>query len=230
MKSNLQDGYTVQPQTKKELVDIIQNTCKKKGWNCDLNFIDTSKITDMSGLFSDFPSCFGGHDLENFNGDISKWNTSNVTNMFSMFDGATKFNQPLDKWNVSKVKNMDYMFSDAHSFNQPLDKWDVSNVTDMSYIFEEAKKFNQPLNNWNISKVTSMSSMFKKAISFNQPLNNWIFINFTGILGPLYMFKGAKIFDSKIPFFKDFEFHHFADKCKYLGLSHKYAEKHQHDF
>ena len=206
MKSNLQDGYTVQPQTKKELVDIIQNTCKKKGWNCDLNFIDTSKITDMSGLFSDFPSCFGGHDLENFNGDISKWNTSNVTNMFSMFDGAT------------------------NTFNQPLDKWDVSNVTDMSYIFEEAKKFNQPLNNWNISKVTSMSGMFKKAISFNQPLNNWIFINFTGILGPLYMFKGAKIFDSKIPFFKDFEFHHFADKCKYLGLSHKYAEKHQHDF
>lgn len=113
-------------------------------------------------------------------GDISKWDTSNVTNMFSMFDGATKFNQPLDKW-------------------------DVSNVTDMSYIFEEAKKF-------------------------NQPLNNWIFINFTGILGPLYMFKGAKNFDSKIPFFKDFEFHHFADKCKYLGLFHKYAEKHQHDF
>lgn len=44
MKSNLQDGCTVQPQTKEELVDIIKDTCKKKGWNCDLNFIDTSKI------------------------------------------------------------------------------------------------------------------------------------------------------------------------------------------
>ncbi len=199
------DGYTVQPQTKKELADIIKNTCKKKGWNCDLNFIDTSKITDMSLLFSDIPTCFGGYDLEKFNGDISKWDTSNVTNMFSMFDGA--------------------LF-----FNHPLNNWDVSNVTNMSFMFEEAKKFNQSLNNWNTSKVTSMTKMFCKAKSFNQPLDKWDTKNVNNSLGLSDMFKTAKNFDNKIPSLKNFEFKHFDDKCLLLGLSHKYAENHQHDF
>ena len=36
---------------------------------------------------------------ENFN----KWNVSNdVTDMTSMFNGASSFNQPLNKWDVSK--------------------------------------------------------------------------------------------------------------------------------
>ena len=251
----LQDGCTVQPQTKEELVDIIKDTCKKKGWNCDLNFIDTSKITDMSYLFSDIPTCFDGHDLEKFNGDISQWNTSNVTNMCSMFQGASsfncplnnwdvsnvtamnnmfskakEFNQPLDKWNVCKVKSMNHMFSYTLKFNQPIENWDVSNVTNMSFMFEEAKKFNQPLNNWNTSKVTFMTGMFCKAKSFNQQLDKWDTKNVNEYLGLTDMFKFAKNFDNKIPSLKNFEFKRFDDKCFLLGLPHKYAEKHQHDF
>ena len=54
---------------------------------------------------------------ENFN----KWNVSNdVTDMTSMFNGASSFNQPLNKWDVSKVTGMGDMFSGATSFNQPL--------------------------------------------------------------------------------------------------------------
>ena len=37
-------------------------------------------------------------------------------------------------------------------------------------------------------------------------------------------------FDNKIPSLKNFEFKRFDDKCFLLGLYHKYAEKHQHDF
>jgi len=33
-------------------------------------------------------------------GDISNWDTSRVTNMGDMFDGAFSFNQPLNQWNV----------------------------------------------------------------------------------------------------------------------------------
>ena len=201
----LQDGCTVQPQTKEELVDIIKDTCKKKGWNCDLNFIDTSKITDMSCLFSDISSFWSGYGLEKYNGDISKWNTFNVTNMRSMFDGA-------------------------HFFNHPLNNWDVSNVTNMSYMFREAEKFNQPLNNWNTSKVTSMTGMFCKATSFNQPLDKWDTKRVNKYLDLTDMFKFAKNFDNKIPSLKNFEFKRFDDKCFLLGLPHKYAEKHQHDF
>lgn len=83
---------TVQPETKDELKDIIEKTIKKEGNKCDLNFIDTSKIKDMSRLF------YGSK----FNGDISKWNISNVRNMEGMF----KFS-PLEghepKWYFNKM-------------------------------------------------------------------------------------------------------------------------------
>lgn len=41
----------VQPQSKQQLKNIIYETIKEQGPNCDLNFIDVSKITDMSFLF-----------------------------------------------------------------------------------------------------------------------------------------------------------------------------------
>ena len=67
---------TVQPKTKDELKKIIEDTIKEQGFNCDLNFIDTSLIKDMSSLFSE----------SNFNGDISKWDVSNVKNTSVVFD------------------------------------------------------------------------------------------------------------------------------------------------
>ena len=53
-------------------------------------------------------------------GEISTWDTSKVTNMEFMFDGASSFNQPLNNWNVSNVEDMEGMFQNAISFNQPL--------------------------------------------------------------------------------------------------------------
>ena len=44
-----------------------------------------------------------------FNGDISKWNVSNVTNMNAMFNDSI-FNQDISNWNVSNVKNMKICF------------------------------------------------------------------------------------------------------------------------
>ena len=75
---------TVQPKTKDELKKIIEDTIKEQGFNCDLNFIDTSLIKDMSALFSE----------SNFNGDISKWDVSNVKDMKGMFMGCPLENKP----------------------------------------------------------------------------------------------------------------------------------------
>jgi surface protein len=132
--------YRYFPKTKEELVEIIKVEVKKNGWNCDLNHIDTSKITDMSYLFSKDSAGYGlgdlpGYNLEKFNGDISRWNVSNVTNMSHMFYGANSFNQPIGDWDVSNVTNMDYMFFDADSFNHPIGNWNVSNVINMHNMF-----------------------------------------------------------------------------------------------
>ena len=63
--------YSCQPTSKEELASIIDLRITKEGPNCDLNDIDTSLITDMGYLFADLK----------FNGNISEWNVSNVTNM-----------------------------------------------------------------------------------------------------------------------------------------------------
>jgi surface protein len=81
--------YRFFPKTKEELVEIIKAEVEERGWNCSLNHIDVSKITDMSYLFS---GTLSAYKLEKFNGDISKWDVSNVTNMDCMFWGARAFN------------------------------------------------------------------------------------------------------------------------------------------
>lgn len=95
------------PETKEELERIIEKELKRQGTDVDLNFIDTSKITDMSYLFINL----GHRNLK-----IDKWNTSNVTNMRCMFYCAFNFNSDLSKWKLSNVKNMHYMFHGASQF------------------------------------------------------------------------------------------------------------------
>ena len=112
-----------------------------------------------------------------FNNDISGWDTSSITNMSHMFQGASAFNQPIENWDVSSVTDMSYMFAKkddefftAHDdsspsvFNQPLNNWNVSNVTYMDHMFWRSKAFDQPLDNWNVSNVTSMNAMFTDSV------------------------------------------------------------------
>ena len=75
------------------------------GVTIDLNFLDVSKVTDMSCLFKDFDIS-----LHPENGwyckirlDISKWNVSNVIKKARMFDCKYVDFGDLSKWYMSKV-------------------------------------------------------------------------------------------------------------------------------
>jgi len=83
-----------------------------------------------------------------FDGDISRWNTSNVTDMRGMFKGAYKFNGNIGEWDTSKVTNMSEMFLSAYDFNSGISRWDTSDVRDMSRMFKDAKKFDCNLTDW----------------------------------------------------------------------------------
>jgi len=65
-----------------------------------------------------------------FNGDISSWNTSSVTNMYGMFSEATSFNQDIGGWDTSSVSDMTEMYKGATSFNQDLSGWCVQDNFD----------------------------------------------------------------------------------------------------
>jgi surface protein len=92
-----------------------------------------------------------------FNGDISKWNTSNVKNMSHMF-WHSYFNQDISEWDVSNVKNMNSMFYEAH-FNGNISKWNVSKVRDMTEIFYDSK-FSGDLSNWKPYSLDEEESAF----------------------------------------------------------------------
>ena len=154
--------YTVKD--KEELELIIDKSVKIFGNECDLNWIDTSQIIDMSCLF---------YGMKDFNGHIEKWNVSNVEDMHWMFFNDLSFNQLISNWDVSNVKDMKYMFWKAELFNQDISNWDVSNVENMAGMFGFAKSFNQPLGNWDVSNAEDMHWMFYCATSFNQPIGNW---------------------------------------------------------
>ena len=121
-----ESGYTVCPTTKEELKEIIKKTIKEKDNKCDLNFIDTSKITDMSFLFSP-----GGGGFNKFDGDISKWDVSNVVYMADMF-ALSKFNGDISKWNVKGDCNVSNMFSDS-SLEYKAPKWYYDIRSDVEY-------------------------------------------------------------------------------------------------
>ena len=108
------------PTMKKELELLVEDE------SIYLGNIDTSLITDMSGLFYKSKrkkySC------------IETCDVSNVTDMSYMFDGAKFFNQPIGSWDVSSVTNMEGMFTNAKRFNQPIGNWNVSNLTKLSII------------------------------------------------------------------------------------------------
>lgn len=137
---NIPGTHSSRPTRKSELKSIVTETIKERGPECDLNFIDTSLITDMKLLFSF--SCF--------NGDISQWNTSNVTDMSYMFCGSI-FEGDISSWDVSNVENMDFMF--AHSyFNCDISNWNISKVKSMMSMFKDDSSFNQDVMMWELWK------------------------------------------------------------------------------
>jgi len=124
----------------------------------------------------------------NFNGDISTWDVSSVTDMNGMFHDTYSFNQDLSSWDVSSVTDMNGMFYNATSFNQDLSSWDVSSVTSMNSMFYGAHSFNGDISTWNVSSVTNMNDMFGQTDSFNQDLSSWDVSSVTNMIG---MFEGA---------------------------------------
>ena len=101
-----------QPKSRSELEMLISSAFKRKQY--DLNFIDTSKITDMSKLFKTVK-----HDF-----DVSSWDVSNVKDMSYMFGSCYKFTgKGLENWDVSNLKRWQNMFNECTKLTCDLSSW-----------------------------------------------------------------------------------------------------------
>ena len=132
-----------------------------------------------------------------FNEDISGWDVSKITNMRSMFSGATSFNRDLSSWNVTKVTDMFCMFKSATSFNQNIGSWKTGKVagTGLDGMFWGATSFNQDIGGWDVTGVTNMVYVFKDS-AFNMDISAWDVSRVTGDM--IGMFQGAKSFNQNI--------------------------------
>lgn len=138
------------------------------------------KTTILTGAFRDCSS------LTTVN-RMDEWNTSEVTLMNTIFQGATLFNQYIGSWNTSLVTSMAQMFFQAPAFNQNISQknvtlngvtytaWDVSSVDSFIQMFNTATNFNQPIGNWTLktSGTINMGQMFTSTTNFNQSLSGW---------------------------------------------------------
>ena len=135
ISSNRSTGYTLFPETPEELDKMVELEIKNNGPNCSLNHIDVSGLKDLSYVFSN----------SKFNGDISKWDVSNVEDMYALFRESdfTGENGDISGWDVSNVTCMRKTFKGS-KFNVDISDWDVSNVTDMKGIFTNCPLQNNP--------------------------------------------------------------------------------------
>ncbi len=125
------------------------------------NNFDTSKVTNMQSMFA--------HDKSLLSLDLKDlFDTSNVTDMSEMFSSLNSCNYLNlgDKFDTSKVTSMNYMLLGLNGFsignNIDLgDKFDTSNVTNMTGMFSFYHGNILDLGDkFNTSKVTSMYNMF----------------------------------------------------------------------
>ena len=81
--------------------------------------------------------------------------------MECLFSNKAEFNGNLSRWQVGQVTNMSYMFHGATSFNGDLSGWDVGQVTGMIWMFRNATSFNRQLGGaWSGSTAEGMTDMF----------------------------------------------------------------------
>ena len=117
--------------------------------------------TDSGGMFH---LGFGEQRTRNIlDLDLFNFDTSNVTNMRSMFSDMSKLTSlNLSNFDTSKVTNMSQMFESMSSLTTlNLSSFDTSQVTDMSYMFCDMSKLTSlNLSNFDTSKVTHMNYMF----------------------------------------------------------------------
>ena len=123
--------------------------------NMDLSKLDTSNVTDMTGMFEDCESLLSL--------DLSSWDTSNVKEMELMFDFCKSLTTlDLNNWNTSNVTTMSQMFDHCSNLTElKVENFNTSNVIDMFMLFSNCDSLiSLDLSNWDTSNVKEMEGLF----------------------------------------------------------------------
>ncbi len=162
-------------------------------YNQSVNSWDVAKVENFSEMFSD---CFV------FNQNFTSWVTTAATDMSYMFaatfgTGFGAFNGDISGFDTSKVTNMDRMLIHCNEFNHDISAWDVSLVAGMDFFMTNGTSFSTSnydllLNAWSLLSVQSgnlpvFAATYTIATSqvardrLTDPPNNWTITDGGGI-------------------------------------------------
>ena len=161
LRSKNESNKIIYPKIKDKLnvYNIINNSNQIKKNN---NF-KRKNYLNLSNMNSMFYNCKSLTLLP----DISKWDTTLVTDMSFMFSGcASLISLPhISEWNTSNVIDMSLMFTGCYSLLSlpDLSKWNTSNVESMSHMFFGCFSLESlpDIYKWDLSNVKYMRKMFK---------------------------------------------------------------------
>ena len=142
---------------------------------------DTSKTTNMSGMFS---KCFSLKQL-----DLSGFDTSKTTNMSGMFSRCLSLEQlNLSEFDTSNVEDMSYMFSSCEALSTVnLSSFNTSKVTDMWGMFYGCHDLTEiNLTNFKITEGVLLLDMFENCFGLKEIQMDW---NVAGISSLQCIFK-----------------------------------------
>ena len=159
--------------------------------NVKPSFLVKTKESEIEMMSSGGSSASFISVLENLN--LSSFNTSNVTNMSSMFYGCSSLTDlDLSNFNTSKVTDMNSMFYNCSSLTSlNLNSFNTSKVTDMNSMFYSCESLaSLNLSSFNTSNVTSMAGMFMNCLTLtNLDLSSF---NTSNVTNMSYMFYSCE--------------------------------------
>ncbi len=150
-----------------------------------LEYLNTSNVTDMYGMFS------GCSSLTTL--DLSKFNTEKVTNMKGMFSFCSNLTTlNLSNFNTENITDMARMFEKCVRLTTlDVSKFNTENATNMSRMFCDCINLTTlDLSNFHTEKVADMCMMFNNCINLTSiNLSNFNTNNVTNMGG---MFSNCK--------------------------------------
>lgn len=156
--------------------DVMETIADIINKNCGSLKISNTNNEKVIASNADWRDCFLEKDKIT-KMDLANLDTSNITNMQSMFSCCCKLTKlDVSTWNTSKVDCMSNTFSDCNSLNElDVSKWDTSNVTSMYGMFDCCKALKKiDVSKWNTSKVEDMTDMFSACESLTElDVSNW---------------------------------------------------------
>ena len=166
---------SVEKAQNKEIHVFLNNNDKEIELDCAQNLYGIpSPIIKKKGkqpfkiIFDNDISYFSFMNCQNLDSiDLSKVNTSNITNMQKMFLGCIKLQKikGLKKINTTKVNNMSHMFDSCYELKDidSFSNFNTSNVTSMKLMFNGCTKLKEinGIDKFDTRNVISMYGMFQ---------------------------------------------------------------------